>query len=84
MTHTFRAFWPILDDSMTFPELCAEALPTVPLLAAQARARIVDGGRFSAVDSRRIPGAGRCSARVLVYEARAVPMAKRPYWRGVA
>lgn len=75
----FRAIWPITDERMTVADLIREALPEVPLLAGQAGARLIDGGQFITADSRRVPGSGRVTPRVLIYQARAERIEPRAY-----
>lgn len=80
---TFRAIWPITDHRVSWFELCKAAREEVPILAGQASARIVGPGRFSIADSRNIPGSGRITENVLIYEAPARAIDRRAY-RGVA
>lgn len=75
----FRAIWPITDETLTVAELARIALPEIAMLAAQAGARVLDGGEFRTADSRRVPGSGRVTPRVLIYEARAERIDRRSY-----
>lgn len=65
----FRAIWPIANERLPFTALCAQAVPEVPLLAAQAHVRITGPGRFTAALSTDIPGSGRITTWCLLYEA---------------
>lgn len=67
---TFRAFWPVVDDTRTYGALCREAALEVPLLAAQAKATLLAPGRFSIAAAEQVPGAcGGISDTVLIFEA---------------
>lgn len=68
----FRAIWPITNERLPFTALCAQATHDIPLLAAQAHARITGPGRWTAALSTDIPGSGRITKWVLLYEAPAV------------
>lgn len=81
----FRAIWPIVDETVGYADLCREAAATLPTLVAQARAHLTKPGRFSIAPSEHVPGSGRITATVLVYEAPARPATERSYWqRGAA
>ena len=56
---TFRAIWPIVDETVPFSELCREAMKEVPRLAAQAHARPQGVGRFLVAPSDIVAGSGR-------------------------
>ncbi|MFW6776108.1 hypothetical protein ACOACO_17625 [Nocardioides sp. CPCC 205120] len=73
MSGTFRAIWPIVDESRTYAALCREAAREVPEIAARSRARLTGPGRFSVAPSESVPGSGRLTDSVLVYEAPAEP-----------
>lgn len=77
---TFKAIWPITDQTQSLDELIAVATPEVPTLASRAHARITSRGRFTIARSIDVPGSGRATPTVLVYEARAVEMPARRYW----
>lgn len=77
---TFKAIWPITNPALTLDRLTAAAQHDVPVLAAQAHARLTSRGRFTIARSVDVPGSGRATATVLVYEARAVELPHRPYW----
>jgi hypothetical protein len=78
----FRAIWPITDETASWSELVADARPEVPLLAARAHARVCGPGRFSVAESCHVPGSGRVTASVLLYEAPAVAVdRRRGYWK---
>ncbi|WP_435744954.1 hypothetical protein [Nocardioides sp. SYSU DS0663] len=81
MTHLFRALWPITDHSAGITQLAAQARHDLPLLLAQAHARTTGPGRFSVAPSAQIPGSGRTTAWVLLYEAPAIKTPARPYHR---
>lgn len=78
---TFLAFWPIVDQRVPYERLLAEAEAELPDLVSRAHARIVDyrAGRWSIARSSRVPGCGRITPTVLLYEAPAV--AAVPAWR---
>lgn len=77
----FRAMWPIVDERVPYEHLIAEAFEEIERLAAQAHCRIADwsAGRFSIARSCQVPGSGRVTPTVLLYEAPAV--AAVPAWR---
>lgn len=75
----FRAVWPITNETRSFLALCAEAQHDVPLLLAQAHARPTGPGRFTVADSAQIPGSGRITPWVLLYEAPATRTPARTY-----
>lgn len=78
---SFQAIWPILDQRLTYDQLIDEAAHDLPTLVAQAHARITDwrAGRWSIARSVDVPGSGRITPTVLLYEAPAV--AAVPAWR---
>ncbi len=65
----FRACWPILEDGTPYRALLATAKTELPLLLGQAHARLVGPGRFSIAESVDVPGCGRTTPTVLVFEA---------------
>ena len=73
----FRAIWPITNERLPFTALCAQAAHDVPLLAAQAHARITGPGRWTAALSTDVPGSGRITEWVLLYEAPATQAPRR-------
>ena len=81
---TFRAIWPITDETVGYAALCKQAQSELPLLIAQAKARLTHPGRFSIAPSDKVPGSGRITSAVLVYEAPAVAVAPRGYWKASA
>ena len=81
---TFRAIWPITDETRGYATLCKEAESELPLLIGQARARLTAPGRFSIAPSDRVPGSGRTTPAVLIYEAPAVAIAPRGYWKAAS
>lgn len=72
-TFRFRALWPITDHTQPFLDLIAEAKADLPAVAARAHARPLRGGRWSIAPSAEIPGSGRITPYVLVYDAPASP-----------
>lgn len=74
---TFMARWPITDETLGIAELAVLARPDLPLLTAQAGARITGPGRWFVVRSAELPGSGRITEWVLVYEAPAEPRPPR-------
>lgn len=79
----FRAIWPIVDESRKYAELMREAAAEIPTLCAQAHVRVVGAGRFSIAESVYVPGSGRFTESVLVYEAPAESLGL-PKWRQAA
>lgn len=77
----FRAVWPIVDERLSFADLCREAESGLPTLISQARARLLRPGRFSIAPSEKVPGSGRVTESCLIYEAPAAPATPRPYRR---
>lgn len=69
MTHLFRAIWPIVDDDITLRDLISQATRDLPAVAARAHADLSDRGRWYVADSTKVPGSGRITPTVLVYEA---------------
>lgn len=65
----FRAVWPIVDETVPFPDLLREASAEISTLATQAGARLTRPGRFLIAPSDLVPGSGRVTAWVLVYDA---------------
>lgn len=82
-TAIFRCVWPIVDETVAFATMCRTAQDDLPMLIAQAKAKLVQPGRFSIAPSALVPGSGRITESVLVYEAPAVRAPIRAY-RGVA
>lgn len=80
----FRAVWPITDESMPYADLCRTAEDDLPLLIAQAKARLLRRGRFSIAPSASVPGSGRVTESVLIYEAPAVRAPIRDYRKAAA
>lgn len=77
--HRFMAIWPIVDESVEYHRLCREAADDLPQVLARTRAQVVGPGRFSIAPSVSVPGSGRVTPTVLVYEAPAVPVRPRAY-----
>lgn len=73
----FRAVWPIVDESVPFAEMCKQARADLPMLAAQAKARLSGRGRFIIAPSDMIAGSGRVTELVLVYDGTAHPIERR-------
>lgn len=80
----FRAIWPIADQSIGYATLCRQAAEDLPLLIGHASARLTNPGRFSIAPSVEVPGSGRVTEAVLVYEAPAVALAPRAYRKDAA
>lgn len=77
----FRAIWPIVDEGFSYAALCLSAEADLPMLIAQTHARLTGPGRFSVAPSDRVPGSGRVTESVLVFEAPAIAVARREYHR---
>ena len=80
----FRACWPITDPTTPYADLTTQAAGDLPLLLRQAGACPVVGefGRWYITASSAVPGSGRITDKVLIYEVRAhydVRRAARPY-----
>lgn len=77
----FRAIWPITDETTGIRELVAAAEADLPLLLAQAHAAITDNtrSRWSVVPSVNVPGSGRVTEHVLMFEAPARSVPVRAY-----
>lgn len=80
----FRACWPIVDETVSFATMCREAQADLPLLIAQAKAKVIRPGRFTIAPSVEVPGSGRVTESVLIYEAPAVRAPARAYHSGAA
>lgn len=74
---TFRALWPITDHTITFPALCHQAWEDVPHLLLQAHAKPTGHGRWYSAPSTHVPGSGRVTDWVLIYECPAVKVRRR-------
>lgn len=77
----FRAVWPILEDGTPYRDIVRAAKAEIPALAGQAHARLTGPGRFSIAESDDVPGCGRTTPTVLVFEAPALAIARRDYWK---
>lgn len=77
----FRAIWPIYDPTMPYDAMLQAAIEELPDVAARSHARITGRGRFTIAPSSKVPGSGRVTDTVLVYEADADPLPRRPYHR---
>lgn len=80
----FRAIWPVVDETVTYADLCRQAAEDLPTLLTRSSARVTGPGRFSIAPADKVPGSGRVSESVLVYEAPAVGLARRDYRRWAA
>lgn len=69
----FRAFWPVVDETLTMRDLIAAAKPDLPRLAAQAHAQLRGPGRWAIEPSVYTPGSGRVTDVILTYNAPAAP-----------
>lgn len=65
----FRAVWPVLDEAAPLSELLREATAELDEVASRAHARILTRGRFSIALSSQVPGSGRITELVLLFEA---------------
>lgn len=74
----FRAFWPITDTSMPMQRLIDQARPDLPWLTAQAHAVITGRGKWTIELSANVPGSGRVTETVLLFNAPAVE-GRAPY-----
>lgn len=83
-THTFRAIWPITDETVPYAELCKQAGAELPEIIARSRARLTSPGHFAVAPSAHVPGSGRVTESVLLYTAPAVALRPRAYWKGAA
>lgn len=81
---TFVAYWPITDQSVGWDELIKAAEQDLPLLLGQARCRKAGPGAFRIARSVDVPGSGRLTPTVLVFEAPAWPRKPRAYHRRTA
>ncbi len=79
--YVFRAIWPIADEAVPYAELCAEATADLPWLVQTARVFITTEGRFSVAPACDVPGSGRVTGSVLVWEAQARPAPRTRYQR---
>jgi len=79
----FRAIWPMTDETMPFPELVKEATVDLPNVIARAHARLTAHGKWSMAPSCNVPGSGRVTEHVLIFEAPAVEVL-RDYRKAVA
>lgn len=79
--YTLRLMWPIFDTDLNVPMnvLAAIAREDVPTLSAQTRAQIVGPGRWRIDDSCNVPGSGRITPNVLIFEAPAIGIPPRCY-----
>lgn len=76
---TFQALWPITDQSVPWHELIDQARADLPQLLATARAIPLERGKFHIARSIDVPGSGRSTPTVLVFEARAKRRRARAY-----
>lgn len=75
----FRAVWPIVDESLSYADLCREAKNELPQVLALAHVEVTAPGRFSIAPSEWVPGSGRTTESVLVFEAPARATRRRNY-----
>lgn len=73
MSHTLRCLWPVVDPSIPLRELLAEAAADLPEVATRAHAKVTGPGRWSMAPSEAVPGSGRVTDTVLIFEAPAEP-----------
>ena len=81
---TFRAIWPIIDESVPYADLIEQASDDLSVLVRQSRAELTGPGRFSIAASASVPGSGRVTESVMIYEAPARQVAARAYRRAAA
>lgn len=83
MTDTFRAVWPITDDTVPWHQLVAEAYADLENVAARYRVRIDPDAqpRVFRAPASLVPGSGGLTDTVLVFDVRATPIKPRPYHR---
>lgn len=79
--HLFRAFWPILDDTVPARQMAGEVIADLPDLARRAHAVLCGPPRFRIARSQDVPGSGNVTSHVLVAEAPARPAVRRVYHR---
>lgn len=77
----FRATWPITDPTVGFLELLEMARQDLPALLTQAHARRTGLGRYTVAHSIDIPGSGRTTEWVLLFQCPATRTDARPYHR---
>ena len=81
-THLFRALWPITNPRLPLARLIEEAREDLPRVERQAAAYAHPGaGRWRVARSSDIPGSGRVTETVLIFEAPAWPLRARAYHR---
>ena len=71
---TFRAIWPIVDETLPVGRLISEAEGTLDPLYRRSKVKPVGPGLFSVADSRHVPGSGRTTRLVLIYTCPAAPL----------
>lgn len=76
-TQTYRAMWPIVDEQRSFIGLCREAQVELGPLMQRARVMASGPGRFYAAHASQVPGSGRVTDWVLVYECPAKQLPPR-------
>ena len=82
----FRAIWPIYDDQpshVTYAQLVREATEELPALLVRHHARATGRGVFTIAASVDIPGSGRVTESVLVWEGPVVAAEPRLYQQEV-
>lgn len=84
MSHTFRAIWPIRDDTVPARQLAREATEELPELVVRARAQLTGPGWWRVLPSKRVPGSGNLTPLVLVFEAPAEQAPTRVYHRAAS
>jgi hypothetical protein len=83
-THTFRAVWPVIEDTgtaTTVAQLIQQALDDLPNVANRHGAQIIGTARGGIHDGRRVPGSGG-ARHVVVIEAPAIHAPARGYRKG--
>lgn len=75
-----RCMWPILPGTgIDFTDLVAEAEQELPWVLNTAGALVTGPGRWSTAKSSDVPGSGRVTPLVLLFEAPAKPKPRRSY-----
>lgn len=79
-SHTVRCMWPILPGTgHDLSVLISEAEQELAWVLNQAGAVVTGPGRWSTARSDQVPGSGRVTPLVLLFEAPARPKTRRTY-----
>lgn len=84
--HRVRVIWPILNPALGPQTLIAEAERELPDILTRTHAQVTDpnAARWSIAPSDKVPGSGRITDTVLIYEAPARPIPRRAYWKAAS